>query len=174
MAKTKYEKWVGQHGLECVRRLAEDGLSDEEIAVRLALPVPTLRLWKRKYADFAEALGIGRSGADFAVVKALYRKATGYNVALNKTYKLKRVEFDPETGKKVREYEELATGVDETYVPADLRAETFWLKNRQPDRWHERQARSGEDAEGEGLGPCVLEIPEADLLGEDDSAEAGQ
>mgnify|MGYP002520258083 CR=1 FL=1 len=116
------------------------------------------------YPEFAEALALGRSGADYEIIRALYKKATGYNVAVNKTYKLKRVDYDPDTGKKLREYEELATGVDETYVPGDLRAETFWLKNRQSDRWSDRPEK--EDGDGDSEGGIVV-IPEADMLGDE-------
>ncbi|MBQ8409130.1 MAG: hypothetical protein IJY39_09745 [Clostridia bacterium] len=164
MAKSKYAQWLESFGLEAVRRLAEDGLPDEEIAARVALELSVFRCWKRRYPEFAEAISLGRAAADYEVIRSLYKKAVGYNVAVNKTYKLKRVDYDPETGKKLREYEELATGVDETHVPADLRAETFWLKNRQSDRWSERSERGGGDGEGYG----VVELPEADMIdGED-------
>ena len=163
MAKTKYERWLEANGLEIVRRLAAEGLSDEEIALSLGLDFSTFRLWRSRHSDFAEALALGKDSADFEIVKALYKKATGYNVAVDKTYKLKRVEFDPDTGKKIREYEELATAVDTTHIPADLRAEMFWLKSRQPERWSERQER-----ENEGEGGGVIEIPEADSIDRED------
>ena len=105
---------------------------------------------------------------NFTHIKALYKKATGFNVGLKKTYKLKRVEYDPDTGKKLREFEELATGVDETYVPGDLNAEKFWLKSRQPDLWSEQAVA----AEAEEAGECgVVEIPRADMLGDKNGEE---
>lgn len=162
---SKYDKWRESFGLEYIRRLAEDGLTDEEIAVRSAIELSLFRRWKKKYPEFAAAIELGRSGSDYAVVEALYKKAVGYNVSLNKTYKLKRVDYDPGTGKKLREYEELATGVDENYIPGDLRAETFWLKNRQPERWGEKPDKYLSD-EGESGG--VVELPEADMIDGDD------
>ena len=161
MANNKYRLWLERFGLEYLRRLAEQNLSEEEIALRSGLELPTFRLWKRKYPDFAEALNLGREESDFGVIHALYKKATGHNVSLKKTYKLKRVEYDPDTGKKLREFEELATGVDETYVPADLSAEKFWLKNRQPNRWSEGE-KTAENEEREEGG--VVVIPQADKL----------
>ena len=163
MATTKYSRWLESCGLERVRRLADEGLSDEEIAIACGIELPTFRLWKRKRADFAEALGLGKQNADYDIVRALYKRATGYNVSVDKTYKLKRVEFDPQTGKKIREYEELATGVDTAHVPADLRAGIFWLKNRQPARWSERPEREADEGESGG----VVEIPEADTIDDD-------
>lgn len=162
MSADRYTLWLERFGLELLRRLAEDGLSEEEIAARSGLDLKTFRSWRKKHSDFSDAIELGRAESDLAVIRSLYKKATGYNVALKKTYKLKRVDFDPDTGKKVREYEELATGIDESHVPADLRAETFWLKNRQSDRWGEGADKDESlDTEGE----CgIVEIPAADKL----------
>lgn len=160
MVTGRYERWLERHSLERVRRLAEEGYTLAEIAAELDTDEKTLRKWQKKHPELAEAIALGREGADFEVVRALYKKATGYNVALNKTYKLRKIDYDPDTGKKLREYEEIATGVDETYVPADLRAETFWLKNRQPDRWSDKPDRAlDEDETGGGI-----IIPDADLI----------
>ena len=160
MAKSKYECWKENCGLESVRRMAEDGLPNEEIAIRIGIDLSLFRRWKKRYPDFNAAIELGRTGSDYAVVEALYKRAIGYNVAINKTYKLKRIDYDPDTGKKLREYEELATGIDESYIPGDLRAETFWLKNRQPERWGERSDKEiGEEGEG-----GIVELPVADSI----------
>ena len=53
-----------------------------------------------------------------------------------KSYKLRRVEY--EDGKKVCEFEELAQGVDQVHVPADLSAQIFWLKYRMPEKWQDK------------------------------------
>lgn len=166
VANNNYSKWKECFGLESIRRLAEDGYSDEEIGLRSGIGVSLLRRWKKQHPEFAAAIELGRSSADYAVVEALYKKAVGYNVALSKTYKLKRVDYDPETGKKLREYEELATGIDESFVPGDLKAETFWLKNRQPERWSDKPDRSIYDSEEDSVG--IVEIPEADTIDPDD------
>ena len=154
-----YEKWLLHYGLELLRSLCEKGLSEEEIAERVGLSLGQMRRWKEKYVEFRSALSLGHPDSDFHVINALYKKATGFNVELKKTYKLKTVEFDPDTGKKIREYEELATGVDETFIPADLSAEKYWLENRQSERWGKKV---GENDDGEGGGAVLL--VEADAL----------
>lgn len=78
------------------------------------------------------------------VEDALYRRARGYKISLKKTYKVKRVEFDPDTGKKVLEQEELKTGVDETHIPADVRVCAYYLNNRDPARWQEHPKEEDE------------------------------
>ncbi|MBE6646108.1 MAG: hypothetical protein E7611_00535 [Ruminococcaceae bacterium] len=158
-----YKKWCDRYGFETIRRLAEEGFSDEEIAERCGLTFDVFQRWRKKYAKFRDAIEIGRKEADFSVVEALYKKATGYSVKTNKTHKLKRVDYDPDTGKKVKEYEELAVGFDESYVPPDLKAEIFWLKNRQPCRWKEKELHVDDGEDGEG---GIVEIPRADRIGD--------
>ena len=84
------------------------------------------------------------------VEDAIYKRARGYKVAVKKTYKVKRVEYDPDTGKKICEREELETGMDEVVVPADVRAGAYWLVNRDPARWQEHPTGddSGDDPAG--------------------------
>ena len=166
VAKSKFEHWCERYGLEYVRRLAEDGLPDEEIAIRSGIELSTFRKWRTLYPHFSAAIDLGRTGSDYAVVEALYKKAVGYRVPINKTVKLKRVDYDPDTGKKIREYEELAVAVEEDYIPPDLRAETFWLKNRQPDRWQDKP--DSPTGEGEDALFGVVEIPPADMIGGSD------
>lgn len=170
MTGNRYSRWLEQYGLEQLRRLAEEGYSEAEMATRCGLELKLFRVWRKKYPEFAEAISLGRAESDLGVIRSLYKRATGYNVELKKTYKLKRVDFDPDTGKKIREYEELATGIDESHVPADLRAETFWLQNRQSDRW----GRDGEkDGEGEQNESGIIEIPTADRIDSLDGSDEG-
>ena len=161
MAQTKYDVWRERFGLEYLRRLAEDGLGDEEMATRCTLSLSVFRRWKREHPEFFAAIELGRSGSDYAVIESIYKRAVGYSVKLNKTVKLKCVDYDPETGKKLREYEELASAVDESYIPPDLKAGTFWLKNRQPDRWQERAEKEHDEEEMAG---GIVEIPMADAI----------
>lgn len=158
MRKSKFGSWLRRYGLETVRKLAEDGYTDEEIAARTGISADELLMWSNRHKNLRDAIELGRREADYSVVEAVYKRAVGYNVSVKKTHKLKRVDFDPVTGKKIREYEELATAEDEDYVPPDLRASIFWLKNRQPDRWNEKG--TGIDV-GEG---GVVELPPADSI----------
>ncbi len=86
-----------------------------------------------------------------AVEDALYRRACGYEVPLRKTYKVKRVEYDAATGKKIAEREELEMGVEETHVPPDVRVCAYYLNNRDPARWCEHPREESEEAPDIGL-----------------------
>lgn len=47
------------------------------------------------------------------VEDALYRRACGYKVRLKKSFKVKRVDYDSDTGKKISEREDLEAGFEE-------------------------------------------------------------
>lgn len=106
------------------------------------------------------------------VEEAICRRAKGYKIALKKTYKVKRVEYDPDTGKKTSEREELEVGIDEVHVPADMRAGAYWLNNRDPERWQEHPKEMYGDHDPVG----VVDLPplspiEAEADGDDDVSE---
>ncbi len=82
------------------------------------------------------------------VEDALFRRACGYVVPLRKSIKVKHIEYDAETGKKVFEREELEMGIEEQDVPADLKVCAYYLNNRDPSRWREHPALADEDVGG--------------------------
>ena len=70
-----------------------------------------------------------------AVERALYECAVGSTRPMQKKYKLKRVEYNEETGRKSAEYEEIVDEIEEVYTPPSLPAMQFWLRSRMPERW---------------------------------------
>ena len=80
------------------------------------------------------------------VEDALYRRACGYKVKLKKSYKVKTVEYDRDTGKKLAEREDLRDGFEEVHIPADVRVCAYYLNNRSPTRWREHPAEAVERA----------------------------
>lgn len=138
MIGNKYEFWISPEGLLQMQQWAGEGLSDSQIAEKAGVRPDTLRTWKKKFPQLARALepSAPDGSPDAQIENALLKKATGYTVDVSKSYKLRRVEY--EDGKKTCEFEELAQGVDQVHVPADLSAQIFWLKNRMPERWQDK------------------------------------
>lgn len=77
MAKGKFEYWLTEEGLLLLEGWARDGLTDEQIAGKIGINPATLYDWKRKYAEFSEALKKGKAVVDYEVEKALLTKALG-------------------------------------------------------------------------------------------------
>ena len=84
------------------------------------------------------------------VEDALYRRACGYKVKVKKSFKVKSVDYDRDTGKKISEREDLREGFEEVHIPADIRVSAYYLNNRDPVRWREHPA-----AEEEAFGGTV-------------------
>lgn len=124
MAKGKFEYWLTPEGLLKLEAWARDGLIDEQIAENAGITPSTLYEWKKKYPDISEALKKGKEVVDVQVENALLKRALGYS------YKEVKTE-ETADGDKV-------TVTVKEVVP-DTTAQIFWLKNRRPDRWRDKQ-----------------------------------
>lgn len=138
MAKGIYKEWLTEDNLKRIGSWARDGLSNIQIANNIGISEKTLYEWSSKYSEFREALSKNKEIVDIEVENALYKKALGYNEKILKTFKVREVIYG-DSGKKIKETEKLVTGYDEIHIPADTTAQIFWLKNRQPNKWREKQ-----------------------------------
>lgn len=100
------------------------GARDEDLADFFEVHVDTIYEWKKVHDDFSEALKNGKIKADADVAERLYKRATGYEC--------------PET--KVFCHEGQITCFDIVkHYPPDPTSIIFWLKNRQPEKWRDKQ-----------------------------------
>ena len=134
----KYDQWLTEEGLLRIQGWARDGLTDKQIAHNMGISRKTLAEWKNKYAPIGDALKNSKEVVDRIVENALFKKACGYTVQVKKPIKVRKVEYNDETGKKIREVEEIVETVEEVHVPADTTAQIFWLKNRKPEAWRDK------------------------------------
>lgn len=162
MAKSKYESHVAPF-LDKIALWAENGASQAEIATKLSLAVSTFKLYLSKgekgekpYTDLSDCFRKAAEVPDDTVEAALYKSAVGYNAKVAKTFKVKEVIYDEDTGRKLRETERLVTGIDEVHVAANVTAQMFWLSNRRGDRWRYKPEPVSDDGEG---GTGVVELP---------------
>lgn len=119
---------------EQATKLCMLGATNADIARFFDVALPTIDLWIRKYSSFRIALKEGREHADANVGKRLYERAMGYTHPEEKIF--------VQDGRVIR--------VNTTkHYPPDTTACIFWLKNRRPDRWRDRQEITG--AEGSPL-----------------------
>ncbi len=137
MAKGKYEQWLKPEGLLKIEGWARDGLTDEQIAKNMGINRDTLYSWKKKYSDISDTLKKGKEVVDREVENSLLERALGGVHEVRKHIKVKRIYYD-EQGRKC-EKEEIQVVLDEVYVPGDTTAQIFWLKNRKPELWKDKQ-----------------------------------
>lgn len=117
---------------------ARDGLIDEDIAHNLGVAYSTFCEYKKR-PELSEALKNSKAVADIKVENALHKKACGHTVKVKKTFKCKVTKYDPVSGRKISEEEELKEGWDEVYVPPDTMAIIYWSNNRMPEKWRQKQ-----------------------------------
>ena len=85
------------------------GFTDEETALALQITFQTLNNWKKKDPEFFESLKDWKASADRDVEKSLYDRARGWTDSTGKEY------------------------------PPDPTSMIFWLKNRNPRKWRDKQ-----------------------------------
>lgn len=75
MAKGKYQYWLTSEGLTLLEGWARDGLTDEQIAIKIGIGYSTLQTWKSQYQDIQDTLKKGKEVVDYQVENALLSAA---------------------------------------------------------------------------------------------------
>lgn len=138
MAKGKYEEWLMPEGLLLIEGWARDGLTNEQIANNIGINPDTLYTWIKKFPEISDALKSGKEVVDRQVENALLKRAMGYEYE-ELTYEQVPVKpFRNENGEIVEHVLEVTKKVRKQVAP-DTTAQIFWLKNRKPDVWRDKQ-----------------------------------
>lgn len=123
---TKYDPKINRS----VERLCLLGATDKQIADFLEISEATLNNWKQAHPGFLESIKRGKEEADSKVANALYKRALGFE--------------HPEVHIAVHRGHVIQTKIKKKYPPETIAA-IFWLKNRQPDQWKDKQIIKHED-----------------------------
>lgn len=138
MAKGKYADWITDDGLLLLRGFARDGFTDKEIAEKkIGVSERTFTDWKNRFPSISSALKGGRIPADYEVEDSLHKSATGFIIKLKKPIKLKTKKQLKDKGTIEEEHIEYAE--EEIYIPPQVSAQIFWLKNRRTDKWRDKR-----------------------------------
>ena len=122
------------------KKLCNLGATDMEVADFFGVNVATLNRWKGEHPEFCASLKAGKASADDRVERSLFSRATGY-------------EHD-EVDIRVIMNRIVKTPIRKFYPP-DTTAAIFWLKNRRPAEWRDKQ-------ELEHSGAVTLELSKDD------------
>jgi hypothetical protein len=69
----------------------------------------------------------------------MFERAVGYEWVEEQAFKLRAVQYDPQTGKKIAEFDKIEIVEVKKKLPPDVAAARFWLSCRQPQLWTEKQ-----------------------------------
>ena len=129
MAKGKWEKWIEPNNLLILGAWARDGLTDEDIAHNIGISRSTLKEWKKKIPAISATLNTNKAIADIRVENALFKKAIGCTVKEKVISKIKNPDGTVTETERTVERE----------LAPDTTAGIFWLKNRKPKDWRDKQ-----------------------------------
>ena len=121
-----------------VKYMAMAGLTDKEIADNLGVAKANYEVWKHKHPTFFQDLKDGKAVADQKVVDSLFKMATGYYYDAEKPVVVSTGDFTSEV--QIAKYQEY-------YRPVPVAA-IFWLKNRMPQEWRDKQEIGLTDKDG--------------------------
>lgn len=105
-------------------KLCALGATDAQLADFFEVSVSTVNLWKVQHPAFSESIKVPKAQADERVEQSLFRRAMGY-------------EHD-EVDIRVIDHALVQTPIRK-YYPPDSTAMIFWLKNRKPGEWRDKQ-----------------------------------
>jgi len=99
----------------------------------MGISIRSLTDWKQRFPAIVSSLKNGKAPVDQQVENALFKNAMGYDYE-----------------ETITEIEDLGNGKQKKHVrkikkhrPPDTTAQIFWLKNRRPDKWRDKQDISG-------------------------------
>jgi len=106
------------------KELCERGAIDAELAAEFDVTIGTIWQWQRRYPEFFNAVKVGKDVADDRIERSLYDRGVGYTYETEKIFQYQ--------GKIIR-----AKVIE--HMPPDVTACIFWLKNRRPAEWRDKQ-----------------------------------
>jgi transcriptional regulator with XRE-family HTH domain len=141
------EDWDCPEGLELLRKWA--GLDLGEIARRMGITRTTLSRWCKK-SDAIRAVLYDREMCE-AVEKEVY--ASCFDRSRTVTYSEQVLDKNGNVQTLTKE--------KVVVLPADFRAQKYWLNNRNPERWKEKMEVSVDAVSG-----GMVTLPVAEMIGE--------
>lgn len=120
------------------KKLCLLGATDKDLAMFFDVVESTINEWKLNYPEFSESIKGGKLYADSKVVEKLYKRAVGYKFKEYTHEKIELKEWNGDAGAFETTPATRIKCVEKLIVP-DTTAQIFWLKNRQPQTWRDKQ-----------------------------------
>jgi hypothetical protein len=113
-----------------VEKLCKLGATDKNLADFFQVEESTINNWKIEFPEFLESIKNGKELADANVAERLYQRAMGFE---HDSEEIKVVSNGMNSGSSIER-----VPIKKIYPP-DTLAAIFWLKNRNPRAWRDKQ-----------------------------------
>lgn len=125
MAKqSKYDTHVLPN-LDLIESWYRSGADDTIVANNLNIGYSTYMKYKNEHPELKKRTALTKEVADLKVESSLYKRAIGYTITLTE----EKLDKDGCVHKLKKD----------VHIPGDTTAQIFWLKNRRPDKWRDKQ-----------------------------------
>jgi len=134
------------------------GATDKELSDFFEISESTLNLWKKLHKEFSESVKAGKIISDATIASKLYQRAMGYRYD-EVHYEKVNVDVDKveETNNDDMKIEVYKKKLITKEVAPDTTAAIFWLKNRQKEKWRDKQ-EIDHTTKGESLGTVPMVV----------------
>lgn len=117
-------------------KLCALGATDAQLADFFDVDETTINEWKKVHPKFSQSVKEAKAESDQLVEQALFKRATGYTRIVERLGK---------NGAEACTEE----------IPPDPTSMIFWLKNRQPKKWRDKQEHEHTGKDGTPLTPVI-------------------
>lgn len=131
---------------EQAAKLCALGATDMELADFFEVNTITIYRWRNVHEEFCKAVTCGKELCDERVARSLYNRAVGYTFESEKVFQ--------HQGAIIR-------APTREHVAPDPGAAMNWLKNRQPDKWRDKQEITGPNG---GALQIIIQSADAEIL----------
>jgi hypothetical protein len=113
------------------------GATDAMLADFFEVCVDTINEWKKVYPEFSASIKRGKYSADSNIANSLYNRAMGMTITIQQAVKITTRKQG--ANKQITQTEGVEIVSLKQEIPPDTTAGIFWLKNRQPKEWRDKQ-----------------------------------
>lgn len=116
--------------------LYSEGKTTKDVCQIMGISRSTLMRLRTRYPNLWDSVSKTRQMVDGVVEQSLFRRAVGYSYTTKKEEWAEDQEgnfLEDRIGRKIKKITK-----ETHHIPPSVDAIKFWLRNRQPDKWHER------------------------------------
>jgi len=128
--QTLYEKYRIGEKLAQIANWYRNGAIDKDVAHKLHIGLTTFYKIRNQSLEFRETITENKNIADDQVESSLYKRALGFEYE-EITQEVRTNNNGSATPTLIRKTKKI--------MPGDTTAQIFWLKNRRPEKWRDKQ-----------------------------------
>lgn len=123
-----YEKIIKPNFAK-IEQLLQKGFTEKNIAKTIGIAYSTWNKYKAEQKEFTELIIKSREKPVQELLDSMYRSGIGFTKTIKRHQKVKRIIYNPDTGKKEKEWEEMIPYDEEIYIPPNFQSAKFLILN---------------------------------------------